>query len=59
MDYSLWSSAIFGKIVTDIKKVFLGHHLKALVLLITMVQSPVSYLIHIPRYSVTFLRNYM
>ena len=47
MDYSLWSSAIFDKNVTEIKNPILGHHLKALFMLTTMAQSPASYLIHI------------
>jgi len=51
MDYSLWLSVIFGKNVTGIKKSLLGHHLKALLMLITMEQSPASYLIHAARYS--------
>jgi len=33
------------------EKPLLGHHLKALFMLITMAQSPASYLIHIPRYN--------
>ena len=35
-------------------KPLLGHHLKALFMLITMAQSPASYLIHIPIPSATF-----
>ena len=33
----------------------LGHRLKGLFMLITMVQFPASYLIHIPRYDVSFI----
>ena len=34
---------------------FVGHHLNALFMLITMVQFPALYLIHILRYNATFL----
>jgi len=37
------------------QKSHIGHHLKALLMLITMVQSPASYLIHTPRFNVPFL----
>jgi len=40
--------------VTGIKESLLGHHLKALLMLITMAQSPASYLIHTPRFNMPF-----
>ena len=51
MDYSLWLSAIFGKNVTNIKNNFQGHHLKALLMLTSMAQSPASYLNHLLQHS--------
>ena len=36
----------FDQKLTDIRKLFLGHQLKALLMLITMAQSPFSYLTH-------------
>ena len=52
MDYSLQSSAILGKNVTNNKKTFFRYHLKDLFMLIKMAQTPASYLIHNPRYNV-------
>ena len=56
--YSLWSSAIFDKNVTNIKS-FLAHHLKVLFVLITMAQFPASYLVPIRGYNMSFFRQYI
>ena len=61
---SLWSSTIFGKNGTNNKKTFwniINIILKALFMLITMVQFPASYSIHIPRYDMcpSFETGYM
>ena len=55
MDYgSLWLSTIFGKNGTSNKKTLWGIIGKAVFMLITMAQFPTSYLIHVPRYDVSF-----
>jgi len=59
MDYSLWSSAIFEKKYDQHENPLLGHRLKGVFMLITMVQFPASYLTHIPRYNVIFCTLYM
>ena len=46
--------------MTDNKNfTILGHHLKAVFMLITMAQSPASYLIPSPRYNVSFISHWI
>ena len=59
MDYSLWSSAIFDKNVTEIKIIFLAHHLKVLYMLITVAQYQASYLIQMHGYNMSFFRQWI
>jgi len=54
-NHGLWPlvECIFWQKCDRHQKSLLGYHLKALLMLITMAQSPASYLIHTPRYNVS------
>ena len=53
-----WPSAVFGKNMEPKLQPFSGHRLKVLLMLVTMAQSPASYLIQMHGY-MSFFRQWI